>query len=201
MLRVGLTGGIGAGKTLACKTFSSLGVPVIDADEIAHELSAPGKPELKAIHKAFGEEILDSRGRLRRNRLRQIVFSDQGEKERLEKILHPAIKREMQDIIASLRAHYCVVCVPLLIESNMLDLADMVVVIDCPETAQIKRVMRRDRLEEATVLRIIASQASREERLAKADIVIDGGDENLLRERVKSLHGQLMRRAIPDNNE
>lgn len=196
MLRVGLTGGIGVGKTVACNTFLSLGVPVVDADKIARELSTFSKPVLREIRDAFGDEILDPEGVPRRDKLRRIVFSDGKKRKQLERILHPAIKKKLRDTMASLQTPYCVACIPLLIESNMLDLVDVVVVIDCPKPIQVKRARERDQLEEEEILKIIAVQAPKEERLAKADIVIDSsGDEAMLRKRVKALHQNFMQKT------
>ena len=198
MLRVGLTGGIGAGKTLACEIFSSLGVPVIDADAVVSELVAPGAPKYDEIRDAFGFDIIDAEGNLRRNRLRHAVFSDAKKRKQLEKILHPAVREKIRDFAASQKARYCIICVPLLIESDMLDLADVVVVIDCPESVQIERTKKRGSLEEAEILRIIAAQISRPERLAAADIVIDNsGNEIALERRVKLLHRDFMEETGP----
>ncbi len=189
MLRVGLTGGIGTGKTLACKIFSSLGVPVIDADEIVSEFSMPGAPTLDEIRNTFGNRIVDAKGNLQRSKLRHIVFSDTKKRRRLEKILHPIVRERIRNFITSQEAPYCVICAPLLIESDMLDLIDVVVVIDCSESVQIERAKKRGGLEEAEILKIIAAQVPRPGRLAAADIVIDNsGDETSLQRQLKQLH-------------
>ena len=195
MIRVGLTGGIGVGKTLACEIFLSLGVPVIDADEIVRELSAPGEPAWKNIRSVFGDDILDSQGTIDRDKLRRLVFSDENKKKQLEKILHPAVKKKIQHLAASLKKNYCIICIPLMIESNMLNLVDTVIVIDCPESVQVERVKKRSKLNESEILKIISSQVSRNKRVEKADIVIDNsGDKTILKRRLESLHGDLMRR-------
>ena len=196
MIRVGITGGIGAGKTLACEILSLLGAPIIDTDKVARELSAPGTPELGKICAAFGDDIVDTRGMLRRNKLRRVVFSDERKRKQLEEILHPPIRERIKNLIASLEARYCIICSPLLIESNMLDLIDMIVVIDCPEFMQIERIKKRRKLEEEEIPGIIAAQMPRAQRLALADIVIDNsGDDNALRQRLKLLHERLVRKT------
>lgn len=196
MIKVGLTGGIGSGKSLACKIFESFGVPVIDADEISRRLTAPGSPRVDEIRGIFGERIIDAAGALKRDELRRAVFSDDEKKKRLEALLHPAVKEEIQNALASLHAPYCVVCVPLLIESGFSDLIDVTVVLDCPESLQAERVEKRSGLSRTETLAIIEKQASREQRLAAADVVIDNsGDESALKKRLESLHATLMRRA------
>ena len=194
MLRVGLTGGIGAGKTLACKIFSSLGVPVIDADEIVHELSAPSTPKLDDIRSAFGNSVMGTEGNLRRDKLRHLVFSNAKKRRRLEKILHPAVRERIENFAASQKTRYCIICVPLLLESDMLDLINVVVVIDCPESIQIERAKKRGLLKETEIRKIIAAQISRPERLSAADIVIDNsGDKIALKQHVNLLHKDLMK--------
>ncbi len=196
MIKVGLTGGIGSGKSLACKIFESFGVPVIDADEISRRLTAPGSPYVDEIRGIFGEHIIDAAGALKRDELRRVVFSDDEKKKRLEALLHPAVKEEIQNALASLHAPYCVVSVPLLIESGFSDLVDVTVVLDCPESLQTERVGKRSGLSRTETLAIIEKQASREQRLAAADVVIDNsGDESALEKRLESLHATLMRRA------
>lgn len=196
MIKVGLTGGIGSGKSLARETFESLGVPVIDADEISRRLTAPGGPCLDAVRRAFGEHLIDTAGALRRDALRRVVFSDEAKKKRLEEILHPAVRKEIQTALASLHAPYCVVSVPLLIESGFSDLVDVTVVLDCPQPLQIERVGKRSGLSRAETLAIIEKQAPREQRLAAADVVIDNSaDKGALKKRLESLHAALMRKA------
>ena len=196
MIKVGLTGGIGSGKSLACEIFESLGVPVIDADKISRRLTAPGSSYLDAIRGIFGERVIDAEGALRRDELRRIVFSDDARKKRLEDLLHPAVKEEIQNALARLHAPYCVVSVPLLIESGFSDLVDVTVVLDCPTSLQVERVGKRSGFSRAETLAVIEKQASREQRLAAADVVIDNsGNQGTLKKRLESLHATLMRRA------
>lgn len=196
MIKVGLTGGIGSGKSLACEMLGALGAPVIDADEICRELTAPGGACTEAVRGAFGDRVAGAGGALKRDELRRIVFSDDAERERLEAILHPAVRKRIRDDLALLRAPYCVVSVPLLVESNFLDLVDMTVVLDCPEPLQAERAGKRGALSRNEALVIIEKQAPRAERLAVADVVIDNsGDKAALRKQLVSLHETLMRKA------
>lgn len=189
MLKIGLTGGIGSGKTTVAKLFEALGVPVIDADQIARTLVEPGKPALDAIEKAFGPDIIDPRGHLDRAALRDRVFTHRDEKKRLESILHPLVYAEIQNRLNLLNAPYAILSIPLLLETNMQNLVDRILVIDCPIEMQIKRVERRDRLSERAVRTIIDSQASRQQRLSVADDIIDNsGETGELAVQIKKLH-------------
>lgn len=200
MIKVGLTGGIGSGKSLACEIFESLGVPVIDADKISHRLTAPGSPCTEAIRRAFGERVITAEGALRRDVLRRVVFADDADRKRLEDILHPAIKERIQTTLSALRVPYCVVSVPLLVESDFGDLVDMTVVLDCPEHLQVKRTRQRSGLSHAETLAIIDKQAPRKQRLAAADVVIDNrGGKNALKEQLESLHVTLLRKAAGES--
>jgi dephospho-CoA kinase len=200
-LVIGLTGGIGSGKSAAAAVFSRLGVPVIDADVIARELVAKGEPALAEIATAFGEDILDAGGGLDRAALRQRVFADPAERQRLEAILHPRIRRQIQRRISHLEAPYCVVVIPLLLETGQTDLVDRVLVIDLPEDAQIHRVAARDRLGREEILAILKAQTSRKTRLAAADDIIDnsGGPEEL-EVRVLRLHDRYRDMAAARQN-
>ncbi|WJW74936.1 dephospho-CoA kinase [Thiohalobacter sp. IOR34] len=198
MLIIGLTGGIGSGKSTAAEQFASLGIPVIDADEIAHRLVEPGNPALDEIAATFGDRFLTGDGRLDRARLRQAVFADPAQRRRLEAILHPRIRRAMLEAARSLDAPYCLFVIPLLIESGWRDLVDRVLVIDCPETLQRQRVRERG-LDEAQIDAILAAQASREQRLAAADDIIrNDGDLQQLKEQVGALHRKYLELVSPD---
>ena len=186
---IGLTGGIGSGKTAAGTVFSQLGVPVIDADEIAHALVAPGEPALGEIAGTFGADIIRHDGELDRDALRQRVFADSTERQRLEAILHPRIRRQIQTRIDDANYPYCIVVIPLLLETRQSDLVDRVLVIDIPKDIQISRVASRDRLPMDEILAIIDAQAARTTRLAAADDVIDNtGGLDALESRVHELH-------------
>jgi dephospho-CoA kinase len=198
MMRVGLTGGLGSGKTAAARRFIELGVPVVDADEIAHGLVAPGEPALAEIVAAFGDEILGPDGRLDRANMREKVFRDAMQRRRLEAILHPRVRRELRERSSRFIAPYCVLVVPLLIEAGMLDLVDRVVVVDADEERRVAWVMERSQLDEGEIRRIFAAQASREERLRVADDWLQNeGTLEDLRRKVDTLHARFMRIAPP----
>lgn len=190
MLRVGLTGGIGSGKSTVAALFVRHGAPVIDTDEIAHELLAPGQVAYVEIVTAFGREILDANGNINRAQLRQRVFAEPAERKRLEAILHPRIRAETARRLAGLRAPYCLVVVPLLIEAGFTDLVDRVLIVDADDTLRIQRTKARSGLGEAEIRRIMASQVGRQERLQKADdIITNNSDLAHLEREVARLHG------------
>lgn len=196
MLIVGLTGGIGSGKSTVTRCFSELGVPVLDADDIAREVVAPGQPALEEISRAFGPSVIDDQGRLRRDRLRRIVFSDPAQRRRLEHILHPRIRDLMGQRLARLTAPYCVISIPLLVETGQQDMVHRILVIDTPEALQYERIRRRDGASDAEIAAIIASQAGREERLAAADdVIVNDGDVDKLKQAVRRLHQHYSERA------
>ncbi|MER2603472.1 MAG: dephospho-CoA kinase [Candidatus Competibacter phosphatis] len=190
MLVVGLTGGIGSGKTAVSDRFARHGVPVIDTDLIARELVEPGQPALIDIVTEFGSNCLDGDGRLHRARLRERVFADPAGRRRLEAILHPRIRAVTRERVAALTAiSYCLVVIPLLAETGMTDLLDRVLVVDTPEAEQIRRVMARDRIDAVQARAILAAQARRDARLALADDILENdGDFMVLDRQVAALH-------------
>ncbi|MBS3951550.1 MAG: dephospho-CoA kinase [Methylomicrobium sp.] len=201
MLRVGLTGGIGSGKTTVASLFAEQGIPIIDADELARALVEPGQPALAKISQAFGEAMIDAKGNLDRGALRNLVFADDKQKEKLEAILHPLVRDRIVSAVEELTAPYCIICVPLLFESGMDDLVDRVLVVDCPVTLQIERVKKRNRLSESVILAIIAAQLSRESRNARADEIIDNTcDNSQLAEQVKKLHNLYLSLSLKQDN-
>ena len=171
-LVIGLTGGIGSGKSTVAEGFAELGVPVIDADLIAREVVEPGQPGLAAVVRAFGVGILDEDGRLDRKRLRERVFAEPAERRRLEALLHPLIRAEMRRRIAACTAPYCLLVVPLLLESGQSDLVQRILVVDVPETIQVERVLQRDGDTPERARAILSAQMPRDERLARADDII-----------------------------
>lgn len=193
---VGLTGGIGSGKSTVARLFTELGVPLVDTDAIAHALSAPGQAGAQAVGSLFGADYLDASGAIDRPRLRQRVFQDPTARQTLERAMHPLIRQAAVAALAALppSTPYCLLAVPLLFETGAYaDLIDQAWVVDCPEATQIARVMARSQLSEAEVRAIMANQLSRAERLAKADIVIENNDEvSQLTERVEELHRKYM---------
>lgn len=189
MLVVGLTGGIGSGKTAVSDRFSAYGVPIIDTDVLARELVEPGEPALAEIVAAFGPDCLDDAGGLDRTRLRKRIFADANGRQQLEAILHPRIRALARQRIAGLTAPYCLLVIPLLAETGMTDLVDRVLVVDVPETEQLRRVMARDQTDEEQARRILSAQASREQRLALAhEIVENSGDFADLDRQIVALH-------------
>lgn len=189
MLKIGLTGGIGCGKTTVARLFAELGAPVIDADQIAHQLVAQGQPALEQIAQQFGADILDPGGSLNRARLREIAFSDPAQKQKLEAILHPLVYQSIQAELERLSSPYCIIAIPLLFETNMAHFVDRVLVVDCPVEIQIARVRKRDQLTLERIQSIIDSQVSRDFRKSHADDLIDNSESDYrLAEQVKKLH-------------
>lgn len=189
MLVVGLTGGIGSGKTTVADCFAALGVPLIDADAIARELVEPGSPVLSEIVDCFGPDVLNPSGDLDRLRLRHRVFTDPGERRRLEAILHPRIRAEMARRIRELNARYCIVSIPLMVETAQTDLVDRVLVVDCPPELQRERIARRDGWPEEEIDGALRAQATRAQRLRAADdVIVNDGDLDTLRDTVATLH-------------
>lgn len=188
--KVGLTGGIGSGKSTVARQFENRGVTVIDADALAHQLTAPGGAAIAPIRAAFGDDAIDARGALDRARMRALVFNDADAKRRLESILHPMIRAESERLAAAATAPYLIHMIPLLVESGEPHARfARVLVVDCPEEIQIARVMARNGLARAEVEAIMATQATRAQRLAQADDVIDNsGDESVLEPQVERLH-------------
>ena len=193
MLRVGLTGGIGSGKSTAAALFAGHGVPVIDADEIARQLVTPGQAAYKQVLKTFGSGIVATNGKLDRDRLRHIVFADPEQRKRLEAILHPLVRREIQQQTQRLQTPYCIIVIPLLIEADQRDLVDRVLVIDTDETLQLQRVAGRSQLTEDEIRKIIGTQLSRNERLRYADdVILNNTDLAELRANVDTFHERYM---------
>ena len=189
MLRIGLTGGIGSGKSTVAELFAARGVPVIDADAIARELVEPGQPALAEIVASFGTDCIDAEGRLDRARLRERVFNDAAQREHLEAILHPRIRAVMAEWTAAQSTAYVLLVIPLLFESGQRDLVDRVLVVDVPVELQRARVSARDHLTDAQIDAILAAQVQRNLRINGADDVIDNsGDAAALEPQVDDLH-------------
>jgi dephospho-CoA kinase len=189
MLKVGLTGGIGSGKSTVCNAFRELGAPVIDTDELSREVVEPGTPGLSALVSRFGKDILLPDGQLNRSALRNLVFSEPRLREALEAIVHPAIRIRLREELSRHQYPYVIIAIPLLLEKQWLDFVDRVLVVDCNEEQQIERATRRDGSERSLIQKIIASQVSRATRLAAADDIIhNDADLTALRQQVKSLH-------------
>jgi dephospho-CoA kinase len=194
---VGLTGGIGSGKSAAAEEFARLGAAVIDTDAIAHELTQRGGAALSELRRLFGAEYIDASGAMDRRRMRERVFSDPAAKARLEGLLHPMIRAESERRISAACAPYVVHVVPLLFESpDYRRRVQRVLVVDCPELVQVERVRRRSALAEDEIRRIIAAQTPRAARLAAADDVIDNsGSLDALHKQVRELHARYVELA------
>ncbi|MGB5538530.1 MAG: dephospho-CoA kinase [Gammaproteobacteria bacterium] len=192
-LVIGLTGGIGSGKSTVAGEFSKLGVPVLDTDQLARELVIPGQPALQEIVTHFGPRALLDDGTLDRAYLRTRIFSDSTDKQALEAILHPRIRQRVREWLATITSPYCIVMIPLLLETQQSDLVDRILVVDAPEKEQLKRVAARDGLSHNVVAGIMAAQIDRESRLSAADdiIVNDAGVDALI-ERTRKLHMHFM---------
>jgi len=188
-LKIGLTGGIASGKTTVSNLFAQLGVPIIDADVISHSLTEPGTTAFKLIVQTFGVKILQADGNLNRAKLRQIIFSDIQQRHRLEEILHPRIQQIMLAEAAKVKTPYCILSIPLLIETNQIKLVDHILVIDCPTDLQRQRIKDRNGISSNQIEQILMSQTTREARLAIADDVISN-DTSLeqLKSKVLALH-------------
>ena len=196
MLVIALTGGVGSGKSMVARHLAELGMPVIDADQVAREIVQPGSECLQRIVELFGAGILMPSGELDRAALRRRVFPDPSARQRLEAILHPRIRQVMQQRLVGLQAPYALLVIPLLVETGQTDVADRVLVVDVPESEQIRRVRERDGLDEEQVRQILAAQCDRATRLAAADDVIDNsGDLAGLIEQTERLHRRYLEMA------
>ncbi len=193
-LVVGMTGGIGAGKTLVAEAFADLGVEIIDTDRLARELTAPGEPVLMEIASQFGKELLTADGSLDRASLRRRVFADSRARRQLESLLHPLIEQEVHRLLKLAQGPYVLLVVPLLIETGHWEgTVDRVLVVDCPEDLQVARVMLRSGLGRGEVEAIQQAQASRAQRLARADDVLtNDADLDTLHAGVKRLHREYL---------
>ena len=194
---VALTGGLASGKSSAARVFEELGVPVIDADVVTRRLVEPGAPALVEVVDAFGTGVLDEQGRLDRARMRERVFGNDTERRRLESILHPRVRDTMRAFAASSDAPYVLFVIPLLVETRQAGTMDRVIVVDAPRALQTARAMARDGSRPETITAMIDSQATRADRLAVADTVIENtGDLAALRERVDAAHRECL--AVAD---
>ncbi|WP_062260702.1 dephospho-CoA kinase [Endozoicomonas arenosclerae] len=172
-LVIGVTGGIGSGKTAVTDYFSSLGITVVDADQTSRVVVEPGRPALVKIAQRHGQDILTDEGTLDRRKLRDIIFNDDSERVWLEQLLHPLIRDQIvQDLEAS-ESPYTIMVSPLLVETDQHVLTDRILVVDVPEDVQLARTMSRDGMSEEQTRAIMAKQASRDQRLAKANEVVD----------------------------
>lgn len=190
MLRIGLTGGIGAGKTVVSEKFKQFyNTPVIDADTISRQLMQVGSETYKEIIAAFGEKVITNTGELDRKFLRDVVFSDATKRIQLESIIHPKVRTEINRQVKSLRSPYCLIVIPLLIESNMQSIVDRILVVDALKHHQLERVKLRDQCSKEHVENILNAQLDPQERLQHADdIITNNGDLEDLDHQIHALH-------------
>jgi dephospho-CoA kinase len=186
---IALTGGIASGKSVVADLFANLGVPVLDTDQIARDVVEPGTPGLSRLIEEFGPDIVDGNGQLDRRRMREQVFADPEARRRLEAIMHPAIREELAQRSASAGGAYQVHVIPLLVEGGRSEAYDRVLVVDCPEADQLRRLIARDGSNPEAAQRILDAQASREQRLAAADdVIVNTGTVEDLRRFTQTLH-------------
>jgi len=176
MLVVGLTGGIGCGKSVAADFFARQGVPVIDADVIARDLVVPGSPILQKVVEHFGDSVLSENGQLNRQALREVIFNDSDERQWLEGLMHPVIRQQVDARVGALVSGYCVVVIPLLKDRLSYPMLDRVLVVDVDDAVQVQRACARDGISVDDVRKIIASQLPRGQRLSLADDVVTNNE-------------------------
>lgn len=195
-LRIGLTGGIASGKSTVAEMFRALGARIIDTDVIAREVVARGQPALADIRERFGSQVIKADGQLDRAAMRQLVFSDEHMRQKLEEIVHPRIRDETFRQAARAGGPYQILVVPLLAESPLRQFVDRVLVVDCDEDIQIDRLLARDTETREQAQRILRAQASRQERLAVADdVIVNEGTLDATREQVELLHTRFLEMA------
>jgi dephospho-CoA kinase len=189
VLTIALTGGIGSGKTSIASIFKNLGVPIIDSDTISKEIISPGKPCFKNIVNEFGEEILTNKGTIDRYKLRDIIFNNDKARIKLENITHPIIFKNIDIQTSLINYPYCLVIVPLLIETKSVKYFDKVLLVDTLENIQFERVAKRDSMSPTLLRKIIKTQATRSDRLKYADDIIENNNEiGNLNEHINILH-------------
>lgn len=195
MFVIGLTGGIGSGKSSVAKLFSERGVAIIDADIVAREITLPSKPAFNEIVQHFGPEILQN-NTINRTMLRKIIFENAKQRRWLEELLHPIIRKEMEQEINAFTGPYCIAVVPLLLEVEFYSFINRILVVDTTPELQIKRIMARDKMTKTEVEAILKTQATREVRLAKAhDVIINDGKQQDLVTQVDALHEKYLQLA------
>jgi dephospho-CoA kinase len=196
MFVIGLTGGVASGKSAVAACFIRRGVTVVDADQVSRDVVAPGQPLLQELTQLAGDEILDDQGALDRGALRQRLFADAALRHAVEALLHPAIAMAMGQQLALAQGPYAMLMVPLLVETGGEKMVDRVLVVDCPEALQLERLMARDTMTKEGAAAMLAAQATREQRLAKADDVIDNtGPLDVLDRAAEALHALYGRMA------
>jgi len=196
MLIIGLTGGIGSGKSVASDKFKSLGITIVDADVASRTVVEPGKPALKEIEDHFGSGIITAEGKLDRNNLREIIATDPEERKWLESVLHPKIGEQITKEISESTSVYTLFVAPLLLETNSQEMCSRVVVVDVPKDVQIRRTAKRDKVSPNQVEQMVAAQMEREKRLEKADdVLLNSGTIEDLETQVEELHKKYIKMA------
>ena len=199
VLTIALTGGIGSGKTSIASIFKSLGVPIIDSDTISKEIILPGKPCFKDIVNEFGEEILTNKGTIDRYKLRDIIFNNDKARIKLENIIHPVVFKNIDTEISLINYPYCLVIIPLLIETKSTERFDRILVIDALESLQFERIVKRDDISPILIKKIIKTQAKRKERLRYAnDIIVNNDIIMNLNKSINTLHKKYL--GLSNNN-
>ena len=199
VLTIALTGGIGSGKTSIASIFKSLGVPIIDSDTISKEIILPGKPCFKDIVNEFGEEILTNKGTIDRYKLRDIIFNNDKARIKLENIIHPVVFKNIDTEISLINYPYCLVIIPLLIETKSTERFDRILVIDALESLQFERIVKRDDISPILIKKIIKTQAKRKERLHYANDIIVNNDKIMnLNKSINTLHKKYL--GLSNNN-
>lgn len=189
MLKIGLTGGMGSGKSTVADLFAKQGIAIIDTDQLAYELTESNTESFKQIIQHFGNQILQKNGTLDRAQLKKIIFTDPTERDWLEQTLHPLIIAKMQQAMQTASGKYCITVVPLLIEKNLLSLFDRILVIDVTETTQLQRLQEREPTHPTLIKKILDTQCTRQQRLAIADDIINNdGDLTQLYQQVAKLN-------------
>ena len=189
MFVVGLTGGIGSGKTIASDRFEELGVKVVDADIASRVVVEIGKPALSSIEGEFGSDVISDDGSLNRAKLREIIFKDDKAKSWLESLLHPLIGQHISDEIASATSRYVILVSPLLFETTQFQMCNRTLLIDVPKDIQILRTAKRDKVPESQVEKIIASQMDRDQKIGKADdVIVNDGEIGDLISKIDKIH-------------
>lgn len=193
-MRVALTGGIGSGKSTVASIFQRLGTPIIDSDVISRNIVKPGKPCLKTITETFGNDLLNEKGELDRHKLRNIIFDDSQAKKKLEEILHPEIYREIEKEVSEVDYPYCLVAIPLLIETQATEKFDRILLVDIPEDIQLIRASKRDKASIELISEIIKNQVCRDQRLKYANDIIDNSTKiEELNDAVEKLHNKYLK--------
>lgn len=200
-LRIGMTGGIGSGKSTVSQYFRELGVTVMDADEVTRELTARGQPALEEIRRVFGDMAIDDQGELSRVFLRSRIFTNDEQRRQLEAILHPRVYDYLASNSDTLQEPYVIWVIPLLLETDASDRVDRVLVIDCPESVQKQRAMVRDKQSDTEINRIMSRQVSRQIRLQQADdIILNDNNQTDLKAQVADLHRSYLALATGNND-